>query len=87
VGSVLSATAAQALSERLTSSLFGIPQSEALEKAYNYFGVNMNSSNSEINASFRALCLKHHPDKGGSTEEFHFVQTNMAIIKAHQNDL
>ena len=47
----------------------------------------MNASNHEINTAFRALCLKHHPDKGGRSEDFHIVQVNMAVIKAAKGDL
>jgi hypothetical protein len=82
-----SATVANLLSDRMTQWLFGLPKSEALENAYKYLGVGMKASNGEINTAFRDLCLKHHPDKGGSSEEFFVLQNNMAVIKASRNEL
>ena len=87
IGGIGASQAANFLSDRLTQKLFGIPKEEALENAYNYFGVKMNASNDEINSSYRKLCLQHHPDKGGNTGDFHFVQVNMAVIKAARGQL
>ena len=87
-GGIASSAAANALSDRLTQWLFGVPKSEALENAYRFLGVPMTASNSEVNTAYRHLCLKHHPDKpGGSREDFHFLQLNMATIKAARGAL
>ena len=78
---------ASLLEERLTCRLFGIPQDEALENAYKYFGVDHTASNSEINTAFRRKCLQTHPDKGGSCEDFHFTQYSMQVIKTARNGM
>jgi hypothetical protein len=86
IGGLVSTQAASLLCDRLTQYIFGIPKSEALENAYNYFGVKMKASNHDINQAFRRLCLKHHPDKGGQNEEFITVQINMGIIKTARGE-
>jgi hypothetical protein len=87
IGGIISSTIMNLLIDRLTQSLFGIPKSEALENAYNFFGVKATASNNKINTAYRKLCLKHHPDKGGKPEDFHFVQVNMGVIKAAKGEL
>jgi hypothetical protein len=87
IGGIISSTAMNLLIDRLTQSLFGIPKDEALENAYNFFGVKVTASNNEINTAFRKLCLKHHPDKGGKSEDFYLVQVNMGVIKAARGEL
>ena len=37
---------------------------------YKVLGVNPNSSQGEIKKAYRRLSLKHHPDRGGDSEEF-----------------
>eukprot|EP00112_Aurelia_sp_Birch-Aquarium-sp1_P025354 Seg84.1 transcript_id=Seg84.1/GoldUCD/mRNA.D3Y31 product="DnaJ protein" protein_id=Seg84.1/GoldUCD/D3Y31 len=81
VGGWVAAATTNVIFDRLTQTIFGIPQSEALEKAYIYLGVEMSSSNGEVNKAFRQLCLKHHPDKGGDTDEFVVLQCHMAVIR------
>jgi hypothetical protein len=81
IGGAASSQLTSLLIDKLTQSLFGIPKGEALENAYNFFGVKMTASNNEINSAFRKLCLKHHPDKGGKSEDFLLVQINMGVIK------
>lgn len=61
--------------------LFGKPKNEALKNAYDFLGVTETASKKEVNAAFRKLALKHHPDRGGSVEEFYLLQFNMAVIK------
>ena len=86
-GGMLSSQAASVLSDRLTQWLFGIPKEEALENAYRFLGVQMTSSNHDINTAFHRLCLRHHPDKGGRAEDFHMVQLSMGVIKAARGEL
>ena len=82
VGGYLSSTVVNFLSDKLYEWLFGLPQDGALKNAFKYFNLNFDATNGQINAAYRKLCKKHHPDKGGTVEEFLFVQLNMAIIKA-----
>ena len=86
VGGWVSAAGGAFISDYLTQKLFGLPQEEALENAYRYLDVEMTASNAKVNTSFRKLCLQHHPDKGGQTEEFFILQAHMAIIKASRED-
>lgn len=81
ISGIISSHAANILCDRLTQTIFGLPKEVAEENAYNFLGVSMTASNSEVNTAFRALCLKHHPDKGGKTENFLVVQLHMAIIR------
>jgi hypothetical protein len=87
LGGILSSQTANFLCDRLTQYLFGIPKDEALENAYNFIGVKMTASNNEINAAFRKLCLQHHPDKGGKSEDFITVQINMGVIKMSRGEM
>jgi hypothetical protein len=87
IGGIISSQAINFLIDRLTQSLFEIPKDEALENAYNFIGVKMTASNNEINTAFRKLCLKHHPDKGGKSEDFLLVQVHMGVIKLARGEL
>ena len=87
VGGVTSANLASTLVGKLTSKIFDLPKSEALERAYGYFGLRQSASNGEITSAYRKRCLEHHPDKGGDLHKFTEVQSNMAIIKASRGDL
>jgi curved DNA-binding protein CbpA len=42
---------------------------------YEILGIAMSASPSEIKSAYRRLSKKHHPDKGGSGEEFIKIQT------------
>lgn len=86
VGGVLGSHWASLLSDRLTQKLFGIPKEVALENAYRFFGVDIAASNEEITAAYHRLCLKCHPDKGGSSEDFVEVQVHMGVIKVARGD-
>jgi DnaJ-class molecular chaperone len=61
--------------------LFDLPKDKSLENAFIYMKLNHHASNQEINTRFRELCLQYHPDKGGNAEDFHKLQTSMAIIR------
>jgi hypothetical protein len=80
-GGWLSAAGMRYVSDWMTQNLFGLPKQKALENAYRYLGVEMTSSNAEVNTAFRKLALKHHPDRGGNEENFLILQLNMAVIK------
>ena len=85
-GGIIAGQVSSIFIDRLTQKIFGIPKDEALENAFRYFGLTAKASNNEINKAFRQMCLKHHPDKGGNEEDFHFVQYNMAVIKAARGE-
>ncbi|XP_060599855.1 uncharacterized protein LOC132753408 isoform X2 [Ruditapes philippinarum] len=80
-GGMLAATTAESLCDRLTQWMFGLPKSEALEKAYTFLGTSCNDSNSVVNSHYRRLALLYHPDKGGDAEKWTRLQYSMAIIK------
>lgn len=87
IGGLWSSSRAIYFIEYMTSKLFGLPKDAALENAYKFFGVDMNASNEEINKIYRAMCLKKHPDKGGSSEDFIEVQLHMGVIKLARGDM
>ena len=86
LGAIVTGLAANALIERITTHIFGLPHSEAASKAYEYLGVPATASNSEVNSAYHRLCLIHHPDKGGDTEEFLILQLHMSIIRQHRGE-
>ena len=67
------------------SSFWNLPKDEAVDAAYKILGVRHRSSNGEINKAFRALSLKHHPDKGGDTETFAKINAAMEIIRLERD--
>ncbi len=81
VGAFFASITAQTLCEMLTAWAFGLPQTEALENAYNFLGVSYTASINEINSRYRHLCLAYHPDKGGDPEKWVRLQYSMAIIR------
>ena len=86
VGGFVGGVAANALIDRITQYIFGLPKSEALSNAYQYLGVPMTASNSEVNRAFDQLCSKHHPDKGGNKEEFFILQCHMSVIRQARDE-
>jgi len=87
IAGIISSSVMSVLCDRMTQALFGVPKDEALEKAYNHIGVHKDSTNIEINAAYRKLCLKHHPDKGGEAEDFVSLQVHMGVIKLARGEL
>lgn len=81
VGSATASFTAQSLCDRLTQWVFGLPKSEALDKAYSFLGVSANASNSDVNSRYRQLALQYHPDKGGDKEQWVQLQYSMAVIR------
>ncbi len=45
-----------------------------LNQAFEIMGIQKQSSLKEIKAAYRNLCMKHHPDRGGSHEMFFKIQ-------------
>ena len=87
LGALVTGLAANALIERITKHIFGLPNSEAASKAYQYLEVPTGASNSEVNSAYHKLCLKHHPDKGGDKEEFFVLQLHMSIIRQDRGEV
>lgn len=44
------------------------------EDYYNILGVAKSSSDKDIKKAYKKLTLKHHPDKGGSPDQFKKIQ-------------
>jgi len=86
VGGVSAAVSMEILCDFLTQKIFGLPKEVALENAYRYFGLGMSPTNNQINEAYRMMCLKHHPDKGGRTEDFQCVQIQLSIIRFHREE-
>ncbi|CAF1539198.1 unnamed protein product [Didymodactylos carnosus] len=80
-GGIIGTVGAAALSKWLTEYFFDLPPTVALEKAYSYLDLKARCTNTDINSAFKKLALEYHPDKGGSTEDFHKLQYAVAIIK------
>lgn len=57
IGGFWSSSSALYFSDYMTRKLFGVPKDVALENAYTFFGVNMNTSNEDVNKVYRAMCL------------------------------
>ena len=55
-----------------------------LAYAYNFLGLNSNSTNQEVISRYRRLAKIHHPDKGGRYEDWHTLEQCLAIIKHHR---
>jgi hypothetical protein len=81
VGGLIGQISANSISDWITTKIFDLPPSEALENAYKHLGLHHTASYSEINSKFRQLSLRHHPDKGGNKEEFVKLNQMMAVIK------
>ena len=77
----------KAAAEKATGTIFNVPQSAALDNAYNYIGVNQYASNEEINRAYRNKARLTHPDQGGSHEAFLDLQCHMGIIKVARGEM
>lgn len=87
IGGVVGENVSNMIMDHLTRTLFDLPKDVALENAYKILGVHHKADNNEINCLYRELCLKLHPDKGGSLEAFQELQSAMAVIKiARENN-
>lgn len=57
--------------------------------AYKILGINKNSTRNEINAAYKKLMIKHHPDKNGGelTEQYQQIQQSyQELIKLKKKD-
>eukprot|EP00927_Polykrikos_kofoidii_P052101 TRINITY_DN45875_c0_g1_i1.p1 TRINITY_DN45875_c0_g1~~TRINITY_DN45875_c0_g1_i1.p1 ORF type:complete len:331 (-),score=52.45 TRINITY_DN45875_c0_g1_i1:103-1026(-) len=81
IGGVAGSLAAGGVTDRLTQWMFSLPKHVALENACNFLGVGFNADNSVVNTKFRELCLRYHPDKGDTKEDFHKLQISMQVIR------
>uniref|UniRef100_A0A914C550 J domain-containing protein n=1 Tax=Acrobeloides nanus TaxID=290746 RepID=A0A914C550_9BILA len=86
IGGAVSSIAANALVDKLTLELFDLPKDVAVENAYSFLGLSKSASSDAINAAYKKLCLKYHPDKGGNPEDFTKLQSCMAIIKVSHGE-
>jgi len=84
-GGLMGSSALGSLSDWATQSLFDVPKDVAAENAYNYLEVSQTASNDEINKSYKRLCLRYHPDKGGSDEAFHKLQLSLEVVRNHRS--
>ena len=75
------------VAEKATCKIFNVPQSAALDNAYNYLGVDQHSSNETINRAYRNKARLTHPDQGGSHEAFLDLQCHMGIVKVAKGEI
>ena len=68
------------LTDVLTKDLFDLPQNEAIEKAYNFLGVNRGATDEEVRNAYKEKLFTYHPDKGGSNDQFLELQLSIGII-------
>ena len=87
VGGIAGSVVGEKLADMLTTVIFDLPKDVAVENAYNYLGVPHTANNKDVNDAYKRLCLKHHPDKGGSHDEFAKLQSYMGIIKIHRGEV
>lgn len=88
IGSVIGGALGEKFCERVIARIFDLPKEVAVEKAYNFLGVTHRSSDHEVMAAYRALCLRHHPDKpGGNTDTFQILQIHMALIRCSKMEV
>lgn len=91
VGAVLcgvtSAFVVNKISDWMTQKLFNLPKEEALENAYRFLGLSYGASNEHINANYKNLAVKYHPDKGGSYEQWHQLQVSYSLIKISKGEI
>uniref|UniRef100_A0AC35FCC2 J domain-containing protein n=1 Tax=Panagrolaimus sp. PS1159 TaxID=55785 RepID=A0AC35FCC2_9BILA len=69
------------LIKKFSSWALGLPESETLENAYGYLGVNHLAPDSEVKEAYRRRVLIDHPDKGGSHEAFAKLQGCKELIR------
>jgi hypothetical protein len=54
-----------------------------IRKSYRVLGLDQDASPQTIQERYRELCLKHHPDKGGSKDKFIEVHSAYEVIRVH----
>ena len=65
----------------------GSPQIVPISKAFGIFGFNMGQEIDpcRLRAKYKKLVLMHHPDHGGSAENFQTVQQAYRLLKKHDS--
>jgi curved DNA-binding protein CbpA len=54
---------------------------------YEYFGLpNFENDQAKIKKAYRAMALKHHPDRGGSTYQMKQVNEVYRVLSRHKDD-
>ncbi|CAJ0948866.1 unnamed protein product, partial [Mesorhabditis belari] len=79
-GGFVASFAGQALMNLLTTEIFDLPKTVALEKAYTFLGVSRNATDEQVKDAYKKRLLECHPDKGGSQELFVKLQSYLGII-------
>ena len=51
-----------------------------MKSPYEILGVDKNANEDDIKKAYRKLALKHHPDKGGSSEKFQEISDAHEIL-------
>ena len=51
---------------------------------YSTLGVTYDTDIADIKKTYRKLCMKHHPDKGGNTRKFQEITEAYDLIKQHK---
>lgn len=53
---------------------------DAHENLYDILGISKEADDNEIRKQYKKLCLTHHPDKGGNSENFQKIQKAYEIL-------
>jgi len=65
-----------------------VPDQQAVDKAYAYFGLSQSCSNKDINRRYNKLFFLYHPEnEGGSIDKINELGYHLAILKAVRHDL
>ncbi len=73
------------VSEMLDRAFNGFAALPAPENWWDVLGVKAHSSTEEIKNAYKQLAMKHHPDHGGDSKEFHRIQAAYETVKAERN--
>lgn len=84
---VAGAWAGEAVTKKAFDAFFDGPadQRARLRKAYSVLGLDSNASPEQVGKRYKALALKHHPDKGGDHAKFIQVNAAYEVIRAAYN--
>ena len=81
IGAWIGSAAGQAFIEVFFANFFALTPDKGLNEAYAYYDANPSTSVEELNKKYRTLAKQHHPDKGGSQQEFLKLNLYLDVIR------
>lgn len=85
IGGALSGNVGAKLIDWLTRTIFNVPKDVELENSFNFYCLSPAASNEQITSRYRELALVHHPDRGGTRENWDKLLWSTATIKASRD--